>query len=54
LSAIERGLNFVSADLLEQLALSLEIPVFFLFVLAKVTKKVTKLSENPLDTIVTA
>jgi transcriptional regulator with XRE-family HTH domain len=32
LSAIERGLNFVSADLLEQLALSLEIPVFFLFV----------------------
>lgn len=32
LSAIERGLNFVSADLLEQLALSLEIPVFFFFV----------------------
>jgi transcriptional regulator with XRE-family HTH domain len=32
LSAIERGLNFVSADLLGQLALSLEIPVFFLFV----------------------
>lgn len=32
LSAIERGLNFVSADLLEQLAISLEIPVFFFFV----------------------
>jgi transcriptional regulator with XRE-family HTH domain len=32
LSAIERGLNFVSADLLGQLAISLEIPVFFLFV----------------------
>ncbi|GHT66170.1 hypothetical protein FACS1894110_09400 [Spirochaetia bacterium] len=32
LSAIERGLNFVSADLLEHLAISLEIPVFFFFV----------------------
>jgi transcriptional regulator with XRE-family HTH domain len=32
LSAIERGLNFVSADLLEKLSLSLEIPVFFFFV----------------------
>jgi transcriptional regulator with XRE-family HTH domain len=32
LSALERGLNFVSADLLGQLAESLEIPVFFFFV----------------------
>ncbi|GHV76047.1 hypothetical protein AGMMS49942_08680 [Spirochaetia bacterium] len=32
LSAIERGLNFVSADLFEQLSISLEIPVFFFFV----------------------
>jgi transcriptional regulator with XRE-family HTH domain len=32
LSAIERGLNFVSADLIEQLAMILEIPVFFFFV----------------------
>jgi len=32
LSSIERGLNFVSADLLEKLALSVEVPVsrFFL------------------------
>ena len=32
LSAIERGLNFVSADLLEQLSVSLDIPVFFFFI----------------------
>jgi len=32
LSAIERGLNFVSADLLEKLAVSVEIPVFYFFV----------------------
>ncbi|MDR2596538.1 MAG: helix-turn-helix domain-containing protein [Treponema sp.] len=32
LSAIERGLNFVSADLLEKLAISVEIPVFYFFV----------------------
>ena len=32
LSSIERGLNFVSADLLEKLALSVEVPIsrFFL------------------------
>ena len=32
LSSIERGLNFVSADLLEKLALSIEVPVFYFFV----------------------
>jgi transcriptional regulator with XRE-family HTH domain len=32
LSAIERGLTFVSAELLEKLAISLEIPVFCFFV----------------------
>ena len=32
LSSIERGLNFVSADLLEKLAVSVEIPVFYFFV----------------------
>jgi len=32
LSAIERGLTFVSADLLEKLASSIEIPVYYLFV----------------------
>jgi len=32
LSAIERGLTLVSADLLEKLATSVEIPVFFFFV----------------------
>jgi len=31
LSAIERGLNFVSADLLEKLAASVEVPVFYFF-----------------------
>ena len=32
LSSIERGLNFVSADLLKKLACSIDIPVFYLFV----------------------
>jgi transcriptional regulator with XRE-family HTH domain len=32
LSAIERGLTFISAELLEKLSNSLEIPVFFFFV----------------------
>jgi transcriptional regulator with XRE-family HTH domain len=32
LSAIERGLTFVSADLLEKLAVSVEIPVYYFFV----------------------
>ena len=32
LSSIERGLTFVSADLLEKLALSVEVPVFYFFV----------------------
>jgi transcriptional regulator with XRE-family HTH domain len=32
LSSIERGLNFVSADLLEKLAYSVEIPIFYFFV----------------------
>ena len=32
LSSIERGLTFVSADLLQRLAISVEIPVFYLFV----------------------
>jgi transcriptional regulator with XRE-family HTH domain len=31
LSAIERGLTFVSADLLEKLSKSLDIPLFFFF-----------------------
>jgi transcriptional regulator with XRE-family HTH domain len=32
LSAIERGLTFVSAELLEKLSVSLEIPIFLFFV----------------------
>ena len=32
LSSIERGKTFVSADLLEKLAVSVEIPVFYFFV----------------------
>jgi transcriptional regulator with XRE-family HTH domain len=32
LSAIERGLTFVSAELLERLSASLEIPIYYLFV----------------------
>jgi transcriptional regulator with XRE-family HTH domain len=32
LSSIERGLNFISADLLEKLAFSVDIPVFYFFV----------------------
>jgi transcriptional regulator with XRE-family HTH domain len=32
LSAIERGLTFVSAELLEKLSASLEIPIYYLFV----------------------
>jgi transcriptional regulator with XRE-family HTH domain len=32
LSSIERGLTFVSADLLEKLSRSLEIPIFFFFI----------------------
>ena len=31
LSSIERGLNFVSADLLEKLAVSVEVPVYYFF-----------------------
>jgi transcriptional regulator with XRE-family HTH domain len=31
LSAIERGLTFVSAELLEKLSVSLEIPIFLFF-----------------------
>lgn len=32
LSAIERGLTFVSADLLERLSAALEIPIFCFFI----------------------
>jgi len=32
LSSIERGLTFVSVDLLEKLALSVNVPVFYFFV----------------------
>jgi len=32
LSSIERGVNFVSADLLERLADSVEVPAFYFFV----------------------
>ena len=32
LSSIERGLTFVSADLLDKLAAAVEIPVFYFFV----------------------
>ena len=32
LSSIERGLTFVSADLLEKLAFSVDVPVFYFFV----------------------
>ena len=32
LSSIERGLNFVSSDLLEKLAFSIDVPIFYFFV----------------------
>jgi transcriptional regulator with XRE-family HTH domain len=32
LSSIERGLTFVSSDLLEKLAFSVDVPVFYFFV----------------------
>jgi len=32
LSSIERGLTFVSADLLEKLAISVDVPIFYFFV----------------------
>jgi transcriptional regulator with XRE-family HTH domain len=32
LSSIERGLNFVSVDLLEKLACSVDVPVFYFFI----------------------
>jgi len=32
LSALERGVTFVSAELLERLAVSLEVPAFYFFV----------------------
>ena len=32
LSSIERGLNFVSADLLQKLAFSVNVPIFYFFV----------------------
>jgi transcriptional regulator with XRE-family HTH domain len=32
LSSIERGLNFTSGDLLEKLAVSIDVPVYYLFV----------------------
>ena len=32
LSSIERGLNFVSADLLEKLAFSINVPAFYFFI----------------------
>jgi transcriptional regulator with XRE-family HTH domain len=32
LSSIERGLTFVSTDLLEKLAVSVEVPVFYFFI----------------------
>ena len=35
LSAIERGLTFVSAELLEKLSEALEVPVFYFFVKEK-------------------
>ena len=35
LSSIERGLTFVSADLMEKLASSIDIPVFYFFVNSK-------------------
>jgi len=32
LSSIERGLNFTSGDLLEKLAVSIDVPVFYFFI----------------------
>jgi len=32
LSSIERGLNFISADLLEKLAFNVDVPAFYFFV----------------------
>jgi transcriptional regulator with XRE-family HTH domain len=47
LSSIERGLTFVSADLLEKLALSVEIPVFCFFI----NKREIFYSDTMLNTI---
>jgi len=47
LSSIERGLNFVSADLLEKLALSVGVPVFHFFI----EKREITYSDAMLDTI---
>jgi transcriptional regulator with XRE-family HTH domain len=47
LSSIERGLNFVSADLLEKLALSVEVPVYYFFV----NEKEIIYNDNMLNTI---
>ena len=49
LSSIERGLTFVSADLLEKLALSINIPIFCLFM----DKKEILFNDSMLDTIET-
>ena len=47
LSSIERGLNFVSSDLLEKLASSVEIPVCYFFV----NEKELFFNESMLNTI---
>jgi transcriptional regulator with XRE-family HTH domain len=47
LSSIERGLNFVSADLLEKLALSVDVPTFYFFV----NKREVVYNEAMLNTI---
>jgi transcriptional regulator with XRE-family HTH domain len=47
LSSIERGLTFVSADLLEKLAVSVEVPAFYFFV----NEKDVFYNENMLNSI---
>jgi len=49
LSSIERGLNFVSADLLEKLAFAVEVPAFYFFV----NKRELFYNDVMLDTIET-
>jgi transcriptional regulator with XRE-family HTH domain len=51
LSAIERGLNFVSAELLEKLSAALEIPVFYFFVNEKEIFY-NDMMLNPIDRII--
>jgi len=52
LSSIERGLTFVSADLLERLAISVEVPVFYFFVSKQDNFFSSDVMLNPIDRII--